>query len=306
MLGLCCQYLEPKTKRNGSVEYINIINEQGLQYGQHLKGKYSSSQIEAVWYNNANELYKILKRVNNEGIKVFRVSSSLFPLYDALPQLLHNSSVKSVLAEAGKFALENNIRITTHPDQFVVLSSNRDDVINNSIRMLEHHSWVFDQMGLPASPYYAINIHGGVKGNCAKLVDSIYKLSANCKSRLTLENDESSYNVNDLYTVHYQTGVPIVFDTHHHVFNDGGISIDDGLKLAISTWNVKPLTHLSNTEPELVNGNFKDRRKHSYYIHYIPECQRLANNNGTIDVEVEAKGKNLSIFKMIKDFEICL
>lgn len=307
MLGLCCQYLEPITKRNGTTEYVNSINEIGLQYNQFLKGKYSNLQVEKTWVNNANELLLVLKKVFAQGIRVFRVSSGLFPLSDSLPELLHNNlEVKSILSQVGKFALDNNIRITTHPDQYLVLSSNKQNVIDNSIKMFEHHAWMFDTIGLPVSPYYAINVHGGVKGNHSILIDSIKKLSYSAKNRLTLENDERAFNVKDLYSVYEETGVPCVFDTHHHTFNDAGLSIEEGLNLAKKTWSVKPLTHLSNTTPSLVSGSFTDRRKHSDYVHYIPECQKIANNLNEIDIEMEFKMKNLAIFNALKEHELVL
>lgn len=308
MLGLCCQYIEPKTKRNGQIEYVNIVDEKGLQYNQFLKGKYASNQIHNIWEHNANELLSIVKRCNNEGIKSFRVSSNLFPLYDSLTaELQSHTSVKSILQEVGKYALNNSMRLSCHPDQFVVISSNKPDVIEKSFRMLDHHAWIFDQMELPLSPYYAINIHGGTKGNSHYLVESIRKLNPNVKSRLTLENDERSYSVKDLFSVYEQTEVPIVFDSHHHTFNDVGLTIEEGLNLSMKTWgNIKPLTHLSNTDPTLINGSFTERRKHSDYVHYIPECQLQANNNNLIDIDLEFKMKNVALYKAVKEFNIKL
>lgn len=308
MLGLCCQYLESKLKRNGQTEFINVVDETGLQYGQFLKNKYSSKQIEETWINNALGLFDIIKRVNQEGIKLFRVSSNLFPLYDSVTENLRScQTVKDILKETGKYILQNQMRVTSHPDQFVVLSSNKEDVIATSVRLLDYHAWIFDQMGLPISTYYAINIHGGTKGNSKLLINSINNLNSSTKGRLTLENDERSYNVQELYQVYQETGVPICWDSHHHTFNDAGLSLDEGLNLAKKTWgDVKPVTHLSNTEPSLVNGSFTERRKHSDFVHYVPDCQLNGNNNGEIDVEFEFKMKNLAIFKAVKDFNLKL
>lgn len=308
MLGLCCQYIEQKTKRNGQIEYVNIVDEKGLQYGQFLKGKYASNQIYSIWEHNTNELLSIIKRCNQEGIKSFRVSSNLFPLYDSFTQELYvQDNLKSILREIGKYAISNNMRLTCHPDQFVVISSNKPDVIEKSFRMLDHHAWIFDQMELPVSPYYAINIHGGTKGNFNVLIDSIKKLSPTVQGRLTLENDERSFNVKELYQIYEATGVPIVFDTHHHTFNTADLSMEDALKLSMNTWGgVRPLTHLSNTEPTLVNGSFTERRKHSDYVHYVPDCQLQANNNDQIDIDLEFKMKNLALFKALQDFNLKL
>lgn len=308
MIGLCCQYLVPVTKRDKSIDYKNIANESGLQYNQYLKSKYTKSQIQYVWTNNVNNLFSLIQRIKKENINLFRFSSSLFPLYDSEPELLVNcEGVKKTLQSIGNFVKTQNMRITTHPDQFVVLSSNKEEVITKSIRMLEHHAWIMDQMELEYSPYYAINIHGGTKGNSAILIDSINKLGHNVRSRLTLENDERSYNIVDLYKVYEETGVPIVWDSHHHSFNDAGLSDDDALDMCCKTWgNIRPLTHLSNTDPGLINGSFTDRRKHSDYVHKIPECQFNANNADQIDIEFEFKMKNLAIFKAVKDFNIKL
>lgn len=308
MLGLCCQYIEFHVNRNGKGDFVNVVDEKGLQYGQYLKGKYPLKQIEETWVNNAKGLLSIIKRVNSEGMKLFRVSSNVFPLYDSLPNELNNcQEVKSILAETGKYIIENKMRVTSHPDQFVVLSSNKTDVIEKSMRMLDHHAWIFDQMNLPISTYYAINIHGGTKGNSSILIDSIKKLNESTKGRLTLENDESSYNVLDLYKVYEETGVPTLWDSHHHTFNDAGLSLEDALVKAKSTWgSVKPATHLSNTDPAVANGSFTERRKHSDYVHYFPECQLLANNNDEIDVEMEFKMKNLAILKATKEFGVKL
>lgn len=308
MLGLCCQYLERKVNRNNKEEFINIVDEKSLQFNQYLKGKYSNKQIEEVWVHNSLQLFSILKKLNSENIKLFRVSSNLFPLYDSVPELLYNcNTVKNLLKDIGQFAISNQMRLTSHPDQFVVISSNKPEVIDKSFRFLAHHAWIFDQMDLPISPYYAINIHGGTKGNTQTLINSIEKLPYSVKGRLTLENDESSYNVKDLYPVYEATGVPICFDSHHHTFNNAELSSEEALELSISTWGgIRPITHLSNTDPILVNGSFTERRKHSDYIHYIPEHQRIANNLGKIDIELEFKMKNLALFKAMQDFDIKL
>jgi UV DNA damage endonuclease len=140
------------------------------------------------------------------------------------------------------------------------------------------------------------------------LIDRIKSLPANVRNRLTLENDESSYSLLSLMKAHEATNVPLVFDTHHHTFNDDGVSMQDAYNMSFLTWpnGIKPLQHISNTEPELMNGSFTDRRKHSNMIHYVPDCQLYGLRNDLIDVDVEAKLKNLSVLDMSKKFEIPL
>ena len=111
-------------------------------------------------------------------------------------------------------------------------------------------------MGLEKSHQYKINIHvGAAYDNKALALDTfnknVDKLSESVRSRLTVENDdkESLYSTRELYDgVFLKTAVPIVFDYHHHRFCSGGLSEEESLKLAMSTWGgIKPVVHYSES-----------------------------------------------------------
>ena len=163
-------------------------------------------------------------------------------------------------------------------------------------------------MDLDRTPKYAINIHGGKSQRADQLADVICRLPDNIRSRLTLENDEMAYSVVDLLDVYKKTGTPIVFDSHHHVFNTGELTLDEAFSAAVETWSdgIMPLQHISNTDPSLVEGSFSDRRKHSDMIHYVPEVQLSCLKRREIDVDVEAKHKNFAVFDAAKKFDIPL
>lgn len=307
-LGVCCHWIETKVRpRSGETEYVNVFEERSLQLGRLEKGKYGSDVLRGTYEHNAKRLAEMLPKIYAAGIRVFRISSAMFPLADKVDESLWKSSVVSKhLAIAGDFVKKNGMRVSTHPGQFCVLSSDSDKVVEKAFVELGIHGWLFDEMGLEESPLYAINIHGGKADRSSRLIEQIKSLPDNVRKRLTLENDEMSYNVIDLLEVYQETGVPVVFDTHHHVFNDGGLTMEEAHAATVETWptGVKPLQHISNTEPELQNGNFVDRRKHSNLIHYVPEIQLQALRDDTIDCDVESKLKNLAVFKMMKDFTI--
>lgn len=305
-LSVCCQWLQPRTKRDGSVVYENSIDEKLLQLGAYRKGKYSKEYISAVYHNNVEQIIQLIPKLIEFNIKSFRLSSGLLPLFEFCSDIAtEDKSLINKFKQLGQLFKDNNIRVTTHPGQFAVISSDSDDVIANAIRELNYHSWIFDQMNFDRTPYYAINIHGGKKGNSQKAINTINSLPNSVRDRLTLENDEMSFNVKDLLKIHEFTGTPIVLDSHHHAFNTGDMSLEEANNEANKTWkNIKPLQHLSNTEIGLENSNFQNRRKHSYYIHSIPNVQKEAIINNTIDIDVEAKGKNLAVIKMIKDFNL--
>jgi UV DNA damage endonuclease len=162
---------------------------------------------------------------------------------------------------------EQPIRVTSHPDQFCVLNSERPDVVQSSIRMLAAEARVMDAMGLERSPWVGINVHGGARDRLAELRAAVNALPDAVRSRLTLENCERAYSVPDLCAV----GVPVVFDPHHEVVRSGcGLDSEHLVAhadLAMATWPdpCPPLAHLSNglTGP-------RDRRHNDFISHVFP------------------------------------
>lgn len=305
-LSVCCQWLEPRTKRDGTIVYENSIDEKLLQLGSFQKGKYSEEHIRNTYHNNVEQIIQLVPKLIESNIKSFRLSSGILPLFEFCADLAKNDKLLILkFKQLGELFKTAGIRVTTHPGQFAVISSDSDNVISNAVRELNYHAWMFDQMGFDQTPYYAINIHGGKKGNSHRAIETINSLSSEVKKRLTLENDEMSFNVKDLLKIFESTNTPIVWDSHHHSFNTGGLSQEEAYAETCKTWaNIKPLQHLSNTEPGFENASFQNKRKHSYYIHTIPDVQKVAIIENTVDVDVEAKGKNLAVFKMIKDFSL--
>ena len=305
-LAICCQWLEGRIKRDGNTVFINSIDERTLQLGQFRDGKYDNQRIIDTYRHNVARHIELVPRLVKNNIRSFRISSSLFPLFEFNRSLATtDTTLNKQLQVLGKLFNENGIRVTTHPGQFTVLSSDKDNVVQNSIRELEMHAWAFDAMGFGQTPYNAINIHGGKSDRSDKLIEVINSLPDNVRNRITLENDEKCYNVKQLMAIHAKTGVPIVFDTHHFNFNDDDYDFDVAFDATKGSWGaVKPLQHLSNTEPGNENASFNIKRSHSNYIHYIPERQLQAARENTLDIDVEAKYKNLAVLKMRSDFAI--
>lgn len=309
-LGVCCHWIRRDVApRSGKEKIINELDERTLQLGRYERGYYSDDHIRSTYLHNARMLREVLRSVVTAGIRLFRVSSAMFPLSDRVPRSLwDNDAVRNELRMAGDVARSGGVRLTTHPGQFCVLSSDSDSVVEKAIVELEHHAWMFDAMGMPRSPHAAINVHGGKSDRSSRLIDAIRSLPVGSRSRLTLENCETCYSVADLLSVSLETGVPVVWDSHHHVFNDAGLSMDEAADATDETWpkGVRPLQHISNTTPGLEGGSFTDRRKHSDMIHYIPDAQMKRLLSDTVDLEVEAKLKNFAVLDMPKRFGIPL
>jgi UV DNA damage endonuclease len=260
---------------------------------------------------NSRDLIHILRWNEEQGIKLFRLSSELFPWASEykLEDLPTYKKIETILRGSGLYARSNGIRITTHPGPFNVLTSPNPTVVKNTIVDLETHGKVFDIMGLERTPYNKINIHcNGVYGDKKSAMDRFCEnfqlLSDSVKSRLTVENDdkESMYSVKDLMYIHEKIGIPIVFDYHHHKFCTGGLSEEEALKLAVSTWpkGITPIVHYSESKSLHENNAKIKAQAHSEYINRIPDTYGI-----DVDIMVEAKAKELAILPFLKDGMIC-
>jgi UV DNA damage endonuclease len=240
------------------------------------------------------------------GIKLFRISSDVFPWGSEynLEDLPDYNKISNILKGCGTYAKENGLRISSHPGPFNVLVSPNPKVVENTIRDLELHGKLFDLLGLELSPYNKINIHcNGVYGDKISAMDrfcaNFEKLSESVRKRLTLENDDkaSMYSVSDLMYIHHKTGIPIVFDYHHHQFCTGGLSERQALLLATSTWRksgVTPEVHYSESKALHEENSKLKPQAHSDYITALPNTYRI-----NVDIMVEAKAKELAILPFI-------
>ena len=251
---------------------------------------------------NVRDLVEIIKWNEKNNIKLFRMSSDFFPWASEykLSDMPHYNRIKNILAGAGYLANSYNQRLTAHPGPFNVLVSPKENVVLNTIKDLTTHGETFDLLGLSRTPYNKINIHcNGVYGDKISAMDRFCKnfelLPESVQTRLTVENDDkaSMYSVVDLMYIHERIGIPIVFDYHHHKFNTGGLTEEEALKLAASTWgDIKPVVHYSESKSLHENNDSIKPQAHSDYISdYI-------NTYGVdVDVMIEAKAKELTLLE---------
>ena len=250
--------------------------------------------LRELYADNLKRLDKAIDFCYANGIKLYRMTSALFPFADTDLGETVLKSMTEELRRVGDRAISLNIRLVLHPEQFVVLSSDKPDVVKNSIKILATHALIMDMLGQPRSLWALMNIHGGKGDRTSQLKSVIRDLPESIRSRLTFENDEYAYSSSELVEVCLDTGVAMVFDAHHHVIHEHLESYDDPsvaemLAAAKTTWCVPEwqLVHISNGKEF-----FADPR-HSDLIADMPNCYYDAPW-----IEVEAKFKELAIDKL--------
>lgn len=288
----------PKSKRitTNRTMIKRTFKEKGIKYASELA------------LQNVLDLEKILKWNENNDIKFYRMSSDIFPWaseyeFDALPDI---RVIRRVLARVGLYAVNNGHRLTFHPGPFCCLASPNDGVVEKTYKELNNHSRIFDMMGFFPSHYNKINIHvGGTYGDkettAKRFIENFHRpegLDENTKKRFTLENDDkaSMWSTKEIYEkIHHKTGIPIVFDYHHHRFCTGGLTEREALELAASTWpnGITPVVHVSESRA-IEQGDPKIRKQaHSDFI------QRPVDNHGQAhDIMLECKKKELALLKL--------
>jgi UV DNA damage endonuclease len=290
-LGLVC------ITHSGEIRYRTITRTRYLSFQTAQR----QDVLRELFSSNLKMFEKALRFCERRQIHLYRMPSSIFPFADTPEGLAILEEFAETLRSLGTLAQQLKIRVVAHPDQFVVLSSESQQVIDNSIKVLQMHADIFDLMGLSQSPFNAFIVHGGKRGNRAVLVRTINELPNSIRTRLTLENDEISYSSAEITAICKQLGICMIFDAHHHLilekcsgYND--LSIQSALMAARSTWHPNEewqLVHISNG-----SGNSHDRR-HSDFITEMPDCYADVSW-----IEVEARAKELAIEKIRSDWRI--
>ena len=280
---------KPKITTNRGMIKRTFLSE-GVKYSSELALQNTRDLIEVIKWNHKN------------GFKLFRMTSNLIPWSSEFPlsSMPDYRKISILLNGAGNLADKYGQRITSHPGPFNVLVSPNEKVVQNTITDLSIHGEIFDLMGLSRTPYNKINIHcNGVYGDKQSAMDrfckNFEKLPESVQTRLTVENDDkaSMYSVKDLMYIHERIGIPIVFDYHHHTFNTGGLTEQEALELAMSTWgDIKPIVHYS--ESRTLEDETAKPQAHSDFIY-----SEINTYGHDLDIVVEAKKKELTVQKYL-------
>ena len=252
---------------------------------------------------NLTDLLSILSWNLQNGILVYRMSSDIFPWMSEyeITELKNFADIEPVLLQIGDFVKASGMRVSMHPGQFDVLCSPNPAVVTKTIKDLNQHAQIMDLMGLPADPSFPINIHlGGTYGDkvsaAQRFCENFELLNPTTRARLVVENDdkESAFSIIQLFThIYSELGTPLTFDYFHHQFHSDGLTTQEAAELASGTWpeGITPLFHYS--ESKNVNENVKGNpRAHADYV-----FARIDDFGLTIDVDLEAKAKELALFK---------
>ena len=259
-------------------------------------------KLSALCRSNAENLRLAVETVHRLGIGAFRIMSPLFPRMThadvgyTLSQLPHGDAIRELLGATRAFAKQHGIRLSLHPDQFVVLSSPHPTVVSNSLKELEYQGQLAEAVGADVITLHAGGVYGDKKAALQRFCRVYIDLPKTVKSRLTLENDDVSYTVSDLLPVCERLSFPLVYDVHHHRCNPDGLSVEEATRLTGETWQGTGREHSCHLSSPRAGWGGGDPKPHADFIDPadVPPCWL----ERTMTVDIEAKARELAVIRL--------
>jgi len=192
----------------------------------------------------------------------------------------------------GEVIRMHQMRISMHPDQFVLINALDSDIVQRSVHELEYHASVLDLMGLDNSAKIQIHIggvYGDRPGSLGRFIRQYGNLPPPVQRRLVIENDDRNFTVKDCISVSDQAGIPVLFDIFHHELNGSGDPIVEVLSSVAPGWKKNdgiPMVDYSSQEPGCRRGNHAVQLDQSHFLEFLARSRPF-----DFDVMLEIKEK---------------
>lgn len=268
-----------------------------------------ASRIGRVARRNLENTLRIMHFLHAHDLRLYRISANLIPLatHEATRGWAwwEEEELLRVGATIGRTARERGYRLSSHLPE--VCGFTGESTYRWARAYLEYHQRLFELLDLDESAKIILHL-GGAAGEKARALDQarrhIEALSDWARRRIVLENDDRLFHVGDVVKLAEATGVPVVFDWHHHWVNhpgdrDGPLAAEL-IGRALASWRDRPpKVHLSSPKSQ------EKVRAHADYVDagFVAPFFELVDRIGVsrLDVMVEAKMKDLAVFRLRED-----
>lgn len=296
---------------------VKVMGEGGLPTSDNRRW-----QSEPHLRYSIEMLHGVLDYCERHDIHMYRFAANIAPYatHPDLPQF-HGQveACAEELAALGEAARAADVRLSTHPSQYIVLNSENPNTVAGSVRDVEVQAALLDAMGCGPEAVCILHVGGGVGGReaaFARFEAGFEQLSDRAKARLVVENDDVTFSLGDVLEIHRRTGLRVVWDIHHHHCVDPDRIPDrEALALALATWpeDVVPKIHWSTPRTAMEERKKKVGRRverswvlpplraHADMVDPIAFESFLrdtAAGQRDFDVMLEAKAKDLALLRL--------
>jgi len=324
-IGFACKWAEINKK--GEIASTEGLNTGGttLAWARRNKRNIVEEKIMDVAKKNILNTHALIKKVAElpPELRMLRITSDMLSFYtheeytDFWQSTEVQNSLERWFAPLGETARANDVRLSFHPDQFVVLASDRPEVVNKSIEEFEYHVDMARWMGYGKKfQDIKINVHISGRQGPDGIKRVITRLSPEARNTITIENEEMSWGLDS--TLELANDLALVLDIHHHWIKTGEYieETDPRIRMVIDSWRgVRPVIHYSVSREEhlpdacrvsrpclttlLESGYNKQKlRAHSDYYWNQAVNDWALSHQSWADVMCESKAKNLASFSL--------
>lgn len=268
----------------------------------------TGENIRTITSSNLSALEKMIDYNIKNQIKLYRISSDIIPFAShPINQVRWWEEEKEHLEQIGRKITRSDLRVSMHPGQYTVLNALDPQVVRNAFRELIYHEKLLNAFDMDRKCKIVLHI-GGVYGNKAmamnRFINNYNQLPEEVKNRLIIENDDTNYTMQDVFSIFNEIGAPVVFDNLHHKCNavKEQMSEFEWIRKCESTWKQqdgRQKLHYSQQKESGAAGS------HSDTISLLPFLQFYQGlYNKDIDIMLEVKDKNLSTVKCINSLKL--
>ncbi|AZU60169.1 UV DNA damage repair endonuclease UvsE [Neobacillus mesonae] len=265
-------------------------------------------KLERIALTNLEHTLRLLRHNAASEIHFYRLTSRLIPLanHEELLDWNYIKPLKGPLREIGDFVKEHKIRVDFHPDHFVLINSPEEHILKNSIKTLKLHYLLLKAMGIDPVHRCVMHVGGNYKEtekSLERFVDNWMDVPRSIQKMIMLENDDTSFTLEDTLYLCEKLDIPLVFDYHHHLAHHQNPNWEASWDRVVQTWRHSPLPikmHISSPKSE------KEFRHHADYVDSEMFFNFLGMIKGSvprIDCMIEAKQKDEALFQLMEDIK---
>ncbi|WLR51049.1 UV DNA damage repair endonuclease UvsE [Bacillus tianshenii] len=292
-----------------SVHLQNCSPSQTMTHAQFQKiadKEAAVRKLERIAKSNLHNCLRLLKHNAAHDISFFRLSSRLIPLanHEDLKGWQYLKPLKEELNEIRNFLQRHPMRIDFHPDHFVLFTSKKLEILNQSIKTLLMHRGLLQGMGIDPRHRCVLHVGGAYNDREKALEQFIYNwghVPQKLQQMVMLENDDTAFTMTDTLYLCEKLEIPLVFDYHHHLAHYDDPSWQSHWERAVQTWERSPLPikiHISSPRNE------REYRAHADYVDpkmFLDFLQGVKGSVSEIDCMIEAKKKDDALFRLMEE-----
>ena len=278
----------------------NYVKQSSITYTNYLK---NNEKLDKVIKHNLETLEEIIKYNIKNNVHFYRISSNLIPLATKKEvEFDYLNKYDKYYSNISKLLNNSKMRVDMHPSNYLVLNSVKKEVVENSLNILKYHYDLLNKLNID-NKLVILHVGSSVlgrKNSITRFINNFKKLPKAIQNMIAIENDDKVFDIKDCIYISKKLNIPIVLDYHHFKCN-GDDDITKYLDDIINSWkDITPKMHFSSPL------NKKEFRSHSEYIdvdNFIEFIDILAKYNKDIDIMLEAKGKDVALFKLIRELK---